>query len=119
MVNLKDVTQLVIRQAASTTTTTAAQSTTISCDTGNGYDGRIGLRVSAIFVILVGSTFGKKNGSLENTSLTTEHRRGVSSLCKSSQGRWRARMGLFHSQVFRLRSYHCHRIHTRKYGAGC
>lgn len=29
-----------------------------ACETGNEFDGRIGLRVSAIFVILVGSTFG-------------------------------------------------------------
>lgn len=29
-----------------------------ACDTGNEFDGRIGLRISAIFVILVGSTFG-------------------------------------------------------------
>lgn len=28
------------------------------CDTGNEYDGRLGLRISAIFVILVGSLFG-------------------------------------------------------------
>ncbi|EGP92336.1 uncharacterized protein MYCGRDRAFT_66160 [Zymoseptoria tritici IPO323] len=33
-------------------------SATVSCDTGNAYDGRIGLRVSALFVILVGSTLG-------------------------------------------------------------
>ncbi|KAI4288922.1 MAG: hypothetical protein L6R35_001815 [Caloplaca aegaea] len=30
----------------------------ISCDAGNGFDGRLGLRISAIFVILVGSLFG-------------------------------------------------------------
>lgn len=35
-----------------------ADSGTPTCDTSNGYDGRIGLRVSAIFVILVGSLFG-------------------------------------------------------------
>lgn len=29
-----------------------------ACDTGNEFDGRIGLRISSIFVILVGSTFG-------------------------------------------------------------
>ncbi|KAL3465474.1 Zinc/iron permease [Aspergillus heterothallicus] len=29
-----------------------------SCETGNEYDGRMGLRISSIFVILVGSTFG-------------------------------------------------------------
>lgn len=31
---------------------------TIDCDPGNEYDGRLGLRVSAIFVILVGSLLG-------------------------------------------------------------
>ena len=30
----------------------------VDCDEGNDYDGRMGLRVSAIFVILVGSFFG-------------------------------------------------------------
>ncbi|KAL2823694.1 Zinc/iron permease [Aspergillus cavernicola] len=29
-----------------------------TCDTGNEYDGRMGLRISSIFVILIGSTFG-------------------------------------------------------------
>ncbi|EED15168.1 plasma membrane low affinity zinc ion transporter, putative [Talaromyces stipitatus ATCC 10500] len=29
-----------------------------TCDTSNGYDGRMGLRISSIFVILVGSLFG-------------------------------------------------------------
>ncbi|KAI1829421.1 hypothetical protein DTO006G1_9635 [Penicillium roqueforti] len=29
-----------------------------TCETGNEYDGRMGLRISSIFVILVGSTFG-------------------------------------------------------------
>jgi zinc transporter 1/2/3 len=29
-----------------------------TCETGNEFDGRIGLRISSIFVILVGSTFG-------------------------------------------------------------
>lgn len=29
-----------------------------SCDTGNEYDGRMGLRISSVFVILVGSVFG-------------------------------------------------------------
>jgi zinc transporter 1/2/3 len=29
------------------------------CDTGNEYDGNLGLRISAIFVILVGSFLGK------------------------------------------------------------
>lgn len=29
------------------------------CDAGNDYDGRLGVRISAIFVILVGSLFGE------------------------------------------------------------
>ncbi|KAI3320377.1 ZIP zinc/iron transport family [Xylariaceae sp. AK1471] len=36
----------------------AGHSITIDCDTGNSYDGRIGLRISSIFVILVGSLLG-------------------------------------------------------------
>jgi zinc transporter 1/2/3 len=36
----------------------ATSPSTPECDTGNAFDGRIGLRVSAIFVILVGSLFG-------------------------------------------------------------
>ncbi|KAI1213134.1 ZIP zinc/iron transport family [Annulohypoxylon truncatum] len=36
----------------------AGSSVTVDCDTGNDYDGRMGLRISAIFVILVGSLIG-------------------------------------------------------------
>ncbi|GKZ99906.1 hypothetical protein AnigIFM60653_006965 [Aspergillus niger] len=35
-----------------------ARDATPACETGNGYDGRMGLRISSIFVILVGSTCG-------------------------------------------------------------
>jgi zinc transporter 1/2/3 len=31
----------------------------VTCEGTNGYDGRMGVRISAIFVILVGSLFGK------------------------------------------------------------
>ena len=87
MVNLEHVAQLVIRQATSTTPATAvttAPSTTGGCEAGNGYDGRIGLRVSAIFVILVGSLFGTRGCIFgDNTDLTID-RCGFSSLCKST-----------------------------------
>ena len=33
-------------------------SVTVECDSGNDYDGRMGLRISSIFVILVGSLLG-------------------------------------------------------------
>jgi zinc transporter 1/2/3 len=34
------------------------ESVTIECDGGNEFDGRLGLRISSIFVILIGSAFG-------------------------------------------------------------
>lgn len=34
------------------------------CDTGNEYNGDLGLRISAIFVIMVGSLFGMRNSPL-------------------------------------------------------
>jgi zinc transporter 1/2/3 len=30
----------------------------IDCSSGNGYDGRLGLRISSVFVIAAGSFFG-------------------------------------------------------------
>ena len=43
--------------AAGSTTSAAAQ-VAATCDLSNEFDGRLGLRISAIFVILVGSLFG-------------------------------------------------------------
>lgn len=39
--------------------TTSPAPSTLACSSGNGYDGRVGVRVSAIFVILLGSYLGK------------------------------------------------------------
>ncbi|KAI1075475.1 ZIP zinc/iron transport family [Whalleya microplaca] len=36
----------------------AGFSVSVDCDSGNDYDGRLGVRISSIFVILVGSMFG-------------------------------------------------------------
>jgi len=41
-----------------TSTPDSGFTVTIDCSTGNEYDGQLGLRVSAIFVILVGSLLG-------------------------------------------------------------
>lgn len=35
-----------------------AASVDVSCETGNGYDGSMGVRISAAFVMLVTSSFG-------------------------------------------------------------
>ncbi len=63
MSRLEDAALLLARQAltlapAPTAVATAAATSAPTCNAGNGYDGRIGLRISAIFVILVGSLFG-------------------------------------------------------------
>ncbi|KAL8792270.1 MAG: hypothetical protein Q9195_005149 [Heterodermia aff. obscurata] len=61
MSRVMDIPILLGRQALATaaaTSAAAAETTAAGCDSGNDYDGRIGLRVSAIFVILIGSCFG-------------------------------------------------------------
>lgn len=62
MGSLHKVTRVLARQIAPDAvieSATAAAETAIACDAGNEFDGRIGVRVSAIFVILVGSLFGR------------------------------------------------------------
>jgi len=63
MSRLEDAALLLARQALTltpvpTAVATAPATAAPTCDAGNGYDGRIGLRISAIFVILIGSLFG-------------------------------------------------------------
>ncbi|KAJ9661091.1 low-affinity Zn(2+) transporter zrt2 [Coniosporium apollinis] len=53
--------QLAVRQIAADTATSSESSepeAVAQCSTGNEFDGRLGLRISAIFVILIGSTLG-------------------------------------------------------------
>ncbi|KAL8994112.1 MAG: hypothetical protein Q9188_007161 [Gyalolechia gomerana] len=60
MGDLQELTRVVARQVAPSAiiSTAAAETSAASCDAGNEFDGRIGIRISAIFVILVGSLFG-------------------------------------------------------------
>lgn len=63
MSSVEKVFHVVARQAPSAvaaTATSAVASVVQSCSSRNGFDGRLGLRVSAIFVILVGSWVGKQ-----------------------------------------------------------
>ena len=65
---------LLVRQALATAVATpSAQPTMPACDRGNDYDGRIGLRVSAIFVILIGSCFGKFRNNVMSAMKLTRH----------------------------------------------
>ncbi|KAL8846265.1 MAG: hypothetical protein Q9221_008638 [Calogaya cf. arnoldii] len=59
MGSLQDLTRIVARQVApDAVLETAAAETQVACDAGNEFNGRTGVRVSAIFVILMGSLFG-------------------------------------------------------------
>ncbi len=61
MGSLQELTRVVARQAASSAIIPSAATSAaaeVACDGGNGFDGRLGVRISAIFVILVGSLFG-------------------------------------------------------------
>ena len=49
-----EVARLVLRQDAGSEAETIP-----TCEGSNGYDGRMGVRISSIFVILVGSLWGK------------------------------------------------------------
>lgn len=62
MSRVVDIPLLVARQAVGTAAATSAavaEITAAGCASGNDYDGRIGVRISALFVILIGSTLGK------------------------------------------------------------
>ena len=73
MSRLEDAAIVFARQALTSTATaatTAIASSGSTCDSGNGYDGKIGLRISAIFVILAGSLFGmEKEGRIRTSGL--------------------------------------------------
>ena len=55
-----------LQSAAAASSAAATVTTQPACASDNDYDGRIGVRVSAIFVILVGSMFGTLQQSISN-----------------------------------------------------
>lgn len=63
MENALSVARLVLRQDAGSSSGVPEDliGTPGFCDTGNEYDGRMGVRISSIFVILVGSCLGKRS----------------------------------------------------------
>lgn len=52
-----EVARLVLRQDDGSA---AEEAPAPACETQNSYDGRMGVRISAIFVIMAGSLFGKQ-----------------------------------------------------------
>jgi zinc transporter 1/2/3 len=53
---LMELARFVVRQAEEAVEGEAAPE---ACSTANDFDGRMGIRISSIFVILIGSTLGK------------------------------------------------------------
>lgn len=108
------VADLVARQALQSVAAAATSAAAASaCSRDNDYDGRMGLRISAIFVILIGSTFGKrKNSYTPLLRRLIADRRCFPRLRWSSSRSRSARMGLFHSQIFRLWCYHSDGFHS-------
>lgn len=58
---IQELTRVVARQVAPSAvmSSAAAETAAPTCLPSNDYDGRLGVRISAIFVILVGSLLGK------------------------------------------------------------
>lgn len=90
----------------------------VSCDDGNDYDGRMGLRISSIFVIGLGSMLG--------TSRTSEVQRQRSELIlgcrcpvthRSGEDKTHAgsSRGFLRCQVLWFGRHYCYGIHTCKY----
>lgn len=109
MSGVQAIVDIVARQAYQT-----AAAATIACATDNGYDGRIGIRVSAIFVILIGSLFGKRGSrwpEVLSGILIVGHRCRFSCL-RCTTPRYRgAGMGILHSEILRVWCHHRHSIH--------
>jgi hypothetical protein len=58
------------------------------CEANNNYDGRMGIRISAIFVIFVGSTMGLLDYSIKSTSnATNTYKQAPSSPCSLGKER--------------------------------
>jgi hypothetical protein len=72
-----EVARLVLRQESSPPEEMPNEA--IQCEGSNSYDGRMGVRISAIFVILVGSLFGMPFDSTTVSSACTNSNQAPSS----------------------------------------
>lgn len=121
MSRVMDIPILLGRQALATAAAAAATSAAAddaapeSCSAGNDYDGRIGVRISALFVILITSSLGVLcRSSHLIMGLTRYDRSCLPSLCCSTSTHRGAGVGLFHCKVLWIRGDHCYSIYTRQ-----
>ena len=104
-----------VLQSAAASSAAATVTTQPACASDNDYDGRTGVRVSAIFVILVGSMFGSLQRPISNArtieSLTNYCRGSFPSLRGSPSRRRSTGMGVLYRQILWLRRHHSHGVH--------
>lgn len=99
------------------TITVPLEGTAGHCAGSNDYDGRIGVRISAIFVILVTSLFGQQTLISVNVAavLTGRCRHMVPRLRKATPRSRCTGMGLLHRKILRFRCYYCDGFHPCKF----
>lgn len=88
----------------------------VSCGEDNGV-GRIGLRISSIFVVGIGSLLGMKKPCGQRIGkMLIDHRSTVTSVSQSDKtcSKWQDEDGIFHCQVLWLGGYYWHCFHTCK-----
>ena len=89
-----------------------------ACETGNEYDGQLGLRISAIFVILVGSGLGPYMTLLTQPVLDCDYEEADHLRCfiprlRQSTSKYRGtRLGLLFRQIFWFRGDRCDSLHS-------
>ena len=116
---------LVVRQDGgnSSDQTGAQEDTTDTCSTGNEYDGRIGVRISAIFVILIGSMLGMPAHRLSTTIcaglIRNVNRRVVPNICRTPSWYRSAGLGVLHCEIFWVGRDYRDCFHTCKKSRCC
>jgi hypothetical protein len=92
---------------------------TYTCGSDNGYDGRLGVRISSIFVIGFGSMLGTFTASLEvrdpqKYPLIHSHRCADANCRSENKAYACSALGLLHNEVFWIRGHHSHCFYTCK-----
>ena len=97
-----------------------SSSITVDCDSGNAYDGRLGLRISSVFVIGFGSMMGMFQHAIliifdfQEQQLILSHRCSPPHCGCSNQTHACSTLSILHHQVLRLGCYHSNSFHPCK-----
>ncbi len=98
----------------------SSYSVTVDCDSENGYDGRLGLRISSVFVIGFGSMLGMFQHTIltifdiQEQQLILSHRCYPPHCGCSNKTHACSTLSILHHQVLRLGCYHSNSFHPCK-----